>query len=167
MKRICHYLCPSRALHAFGRDSSGQALVETTIMMPFLLLLCGGVFEFGSLFYQKMLIETGVRDAARYMARCSIASCSETIAQNIAVHGNLDGTGDERVSGWATGDVTITYVDFVNDDGSGNKLYRGGSTIQVVRVTTTYTYTGTGLLGFLGFAGIDFTAQHEQRVVGW
>jgi hypothetical protein len=137
-------------------------------MLPFLLVLCAGVFEFGSLFYDRMLIETGVRDAARYMARCSTASCSETIARNIAVYGNPAGSGNARVAGWTPGQVSIPAPREVPniDEGSG-KPYRGGSTIKIVVVTTSYPYAGTGLLDFLGFDSIDITAAHEERKIGW
>jgi Flp pilus assembly protein TadG len=160
-----------RYLRSFSGASDGAVLVEMTILLPFLLVLCAGVFEFGSLFYQKMLVETGVRDAARYMSRCTLAECSETKAKNIAIYGDPAG-GTARVDNWAVGDVSITYSSFTNNDGSGNKLYRGGPTIQVVRVATTYSYTGGGLLGFLQNLGIvaspiDINVAHEQRVIGW
>jgi Flp pilus assembly protein TadG len=161
------------ALGVFCRDSTGSALVETTIMMPFLLILCAGVFSFGDLFYKRLLIETGVRDASRYLARCNTTIWSTTEcedkARNVAVFGNSAGgaSGDERVSDWAFGDVSVSYSDITNDDGSGNKLYRGGDTIRIVRVSTSFPYTGTGLLNYIGFASIDINAAHEERVVGW
>src|SRR5688572_16566479 len=77
-----------RSARRFRREERGAALVETTLLMPFLLFTCAGVFEFGNLFYQKLLIEAGVRDAARYVARCTTTfPCSDTIAANIAVYG--------------------------------------------------------------------------------
>ena len=160
-----------RCLRDFRGAGDGAVLVEMTILLPFLLVLCAGVFEFGSLFYQKMLVETGVRDAARYMSRCTLAECSETKAKNIAVFGDPIG-GTARVDNWAVGDVNIAYSSFTNDDGSGNKLYRGGPTIRVVRVTTTYSYSGGGLLEFLQNLGIvtspiNINVAHEQRVIGW
>ena len=52
--------------------------------------LSAGVFEFGQLFYQKLLMEAGLRDGGRYAARCNPdfytaggLSC-EQIARNIA-----------------------------------------------------------------------------------
>lgn len=155
----------------FAADRRGAALVEMTVLLPFLLVLCAGVFEFGSLFYQKMLVETGVRDAARYLSRCTLAECSEAKAINIAVYGDPAG-GTARVTGWNVGDISVTYVPFSNIDPDGNKLYRGGATIQVVRVSTTYSYVGGGLLAFLQNLGIvtspiDINVAHEQRVIGW
>jgi hypothetical protein len=164
------------ALGVFCRDSTGSALVETTIMMPFLLILCAGVFSFGDLFYKRLLIETGVRDASRYLARCSITTeCTPTKAQNIAVYGNPAGSGNERVDGWTTAQVTISGPTDVLAEGSGLKL-RGAEPctwdssrvcVEIIEVSTSFPYTGTGLLGFIGFASIDINAAHQERVVGW
>jgi Flp pilus assembly protein TadG len=168
------------ALGVFRRDSTGSALVETTIMMPFLLILCAGVFSFGDLFYKRLLVETGVRDASRYLARCSTTIWStsdcEDKARNIAVFGDPDDTSTPRVTDWGVGEVAVSYAEITNDDGSGNKLYRGGEPctadpdevcIKIVQVGTTFPYTGTGLLQFIGFASIDINATHEERFVGW
>ncbi|MCT8972703.1 TadE/TadG family type IV pilus assembly protein [Microbaculum marinisediminis] len=163
-----------RHLRRFARDTRGAALLEVTVLMPFLLVLCAGVFEFGTLFYQKMLIETGVRDAARYMSRCNAAeaTCKGT-AVNIAVYGNPQGTGQSRVDGWTMSPADITYpIDEPTPlDEANNPMYRG-SWLRVVRVETTYSYTGGGLLAFLENLGavtspIDINVAHEQRVIGW
>lgn len=151
----------------FLSREDGAVLLETTIMLPLLLTLCAGVFEFGSLFYQRMLVETGVRDAGRYMSRCTLAGCSEAVARNIAVFGDPGGGGTARVDGWTTGDVTFTYIQTTNDDGAGNRLYRGGGQIVTVRVSSTVSLSSTGLLDYLGISPWEVTATHEQRVVGW
>ena len=53
------------------RDQTGSALVEATVLVPVLLILFLGVFEYSYVFYQQQLIEIGVRDAARYLSRTS------------------------------------------------------------------------------------------------
>src|SRR5687767_7650296 len=117
----------------FCDDRRGAALIETTLLMPFLLFACAGVFEFGNLFYQKLLVEAGVRDAARYVARCtwpSLTACVTT-GEEIAVFGEPGGS-DPRVDGFTTGDVDIdqTYRETANTaDEDGNYPYRGGPII--------------------------------------
>jgi Flp pilus assembly protein TadG len=154
----------------FCRQERGAALVETTLLMPFLLVTCAGVFEFGTLFYQKLLIEAGVRDAARYAARCTLPSVAvcEATAKEIAVFGAPAGT-TPRVGGWAPSDVVITPETTANtfDPITSTYDYRGGSTITTIRVTASFTYNGQGMLAFIGFNDITLSAEHEERFIGW
>jgi len=47
------------------RDTNGQALVETALVIPLLLLLLLGVFEFGRLFNAYMTVQHAAREGAR------------------------------------------------------------------------------------------------------
>ena len=58
-----------RGLRSLWRNDEGSALIEGAIIVPFLLVLVLGVFEFSWLFYQQHLISTGINDGARYVAR--------------------------------------------------------------------------------------------------
>ncbi|RVC17795.1 pilus assembly protein, partial [Mesorhizobium sp. M7A.F.Ca.AU.001.01.1.1] len=60
-----------RIIGRFQGDESGAALVEAAITIPLVLLLSAGVFEFSNILNTRMLLEAGVEDAGRYMARCS------------------------------------------------------------------------------------------------
>ena len=140
--------------------------------MPFLLVTCAGVFEFGNLFYQKLLVEAGVRDAARYVARCPATAgftCSDAIAKEIAIYGEPAGA-TPRVSGWDdTSTVTITRETTPNpfNADTGTYDYRGGGPITTIRVTASFTYDGGGLLDFIGFDDVTLGALHEERYIGW
>lgn len=156
----------------FARDQRGAAMVETTLLMPFLLFMCAGVFEFGNLFYQKLLVEAGVRDAARYAARCPTMAgftCNDSIAQQIAVYGIPAGGTAPRVADWAPVDVQITRRTTANpfDPVSGNYSYRGGPTITTIHVQTSFNYGEVGFLAVLGLDAITLTAVHEERYIGW
>src|SRR3984957_21259106 len=59
---------------SFWRDEEGSALVEATIVMPLLLSLFLGVFEFSWFFYNQQLVVSGLRDAARYMTRIELTN---------------------------------------------------------------------------------------------
>src|SRR5215831_3386649 len=114
-------------------NRDGSAMVEMAAMLPFLLLLGCGVFEFGAFFYQYQMIEAGVRDAARYLARVSdpanstapcasaVLTAKEASAKDIAVMGVIGGT-TKRVSWWNESDITISYRTVANP---GFALYRG------------------------------------------
>jgi Flp pilus assembly protein TadG len=162
----------------FRRDQAGAVLVEMTLVTPFLLLLSAGVFEFSNILLTRLSIEAGVKDAARYLARCAPTLSTDCIsnAQNLAVTGTIDGSGAARVSGWAASAITVapsSPCTSASDncvavlDDTGSELYRSnGNYVTVVEVSTSYSYTGTGLWAYLGFGALTLTASHEERVMG-
>ncbi|MER9654742.1 pilus assembly protein [Mesorhizobium sp. M0152] len=152
------------------RDESGTALVEMTLVAPLMLLLSAGVFEFSNIIYTRLLLEAGVEDGARYMARCNDsdwATC-ETYGKNLAVNGAIR-DGSPRVQGWTTGIVTVTKKSFLTDpNNNGAQLYLSSTgAVDVVQVSTSLAYTGIGLWSYLGFGTINITASHQERVFGW
>lgn len=162
---------PGRArtlLRHLALDERGVALVEMTLVTPFLLVLSAGVFEFSNILHTRLLIEAGVEDAARYIARCSDPQDTcESRAKNIAINGDATG-GSARVQGWAASDVDIAYTPTAAVDADGNLLYRSNTAnVEVVDVSTSYSYTGTGLWSFLGFGALTLSASHQERIIGW
>ena len=100
-----------RGLRSLWRNDEGSALIEGAILVPVLLVLMLGVFEFSWLIYQQHLISTGIRDGARYIAR-SANPHDVTIqgdAKKLATTGAIDGNS-ARVKGWTTRDVHISYA---------------------------------------------------------
>jgi Flp pilus assembly protein TadG len=143
-------------------NDSGAALVEFTLLAPFLLFLGLGMSEFGRFLYQYQLVVEGLRDGARYLARLDPdSSTNQTNAANLATTGTIDGTGDQRVDGWVAADVTFTVTNVDNSSAT----YRGDSTIKVVEATTTFDYADVGFLGALGLPALSIDATHEQRVI--
>src|SRR5712692_3238476 len=96
----------SRTRRSLWRCNEGSAFVEGAIVMPVLLTLVLGVLEFSWLFYQQHLISTGIRDAARYIARSPNPNdpTIQVDAKNLATTGEFAG-GSARVKGWKTSDV--------------------------------------------------------------
>ncbi|MBZ9662848.1 pilus assembly protein [Mesorhizobium sp. ESP-6-4] len=157
-------------LHRFKRDDDGAVLVEMTLVTPFVLLLSAGVFEFGNILNTRMLLDAGVKDAARYMARCSSDwnTCSG-YATNLAVNGAITG-GSARVTGWTTGQISITPAVSTPaiDPATGTELYLSSTAnVVVVEVSTSYPYAGVGLWSYLGFGQLTLTVAHRERVFGW
>jgi len=67
------------------KDEEGSALLEAAIVIPVLFSLVFGTLEFSFYFFQQHLVATGVRDAARYLARTDPADANARItAQNLA-----------------------------------------------------------------------------------
>lgn len=156
-------------IRRFKRDDQGAALVEIAIVTPFVLLLSAGVFEFSNILNTRMLLDAGVKDAARYMARCSSDwnTCSG-YATNLAVNGAITG-GSARVTGWTTDEVQITptYTQAI-DPSTGTELYLSSTAnVTTVQVKTAYPYAGVGLWSYLGFGQLTLTVLHQERVFGW
>lgn len=157
-----------RAGPNFGQDENGAVLVELSLVAPLMLLLSAGVFEFSNILHTRLLIEAGVEDAARYMARCgdTWANCV-AVAENLAISGDVAG-GSSRVAGWSSDELTIASVSYdATDAGTGAELYRSNqSSVTVVQVSASYPYDGTGLWSYLGFGAINITASHQERMLG-
>jgi Flp pilus assembly protein TadG len=156
-------------IRRFHGDEQGAAMVEMALVTPFVLLLSAGVFEFSNILNTRLLLEAGVEDAARYMARCNDSSWANCVSygKNLAVTGVITG-GTARVNGWTPVQVTVSKASTTAVDGSGNQLYLSSTgNVDVVRVSTSLPYSGTGLWGYLGFGGINITASHKERVLGW
>ncbi|HTJ57249.1 MAG TPA: TadE/TadG family type IV pilus assembly protein [Devosiaceae bacterium] len=152
------------------RDERGAALVEMTLITPFMLLLSAGVFEFSNILQTRLSIEAGIEDAARYLARCSDTwTTCVAHAKNLAVNGVITG-GGARISGWTAAqipDPTLTPYAATNPV-TGAQIYLSSTgTVNVVTVSTSHPYSGTGLWGYLGFGTLNITASHQERVLGW
>jgi Flp pilus assembly protein TadG len=149
-------------------DDRGVAAVETALSLPFLIAVSAGLFEFGSVFYNFQLMQTGVRDAGRYLSRVPDLAAAEENAKLLAVTGSIVPGQQARVSWWKAEQVQIAYRTTANprDATTGLRNYRGGDTITTIRVSTTAPYQGVGLLSAIGLSTIQISASHEERYVG-
>lgn len=144
-------------------DQRGAALLEVTFVIPVLLAIGLGVFEFGNVYYKYHLMENAVRDAARFAASKKGDVCStQSLKDEVVAIAKRTG-GDSKV--WTTGwtiDVTCTSY---NNKANGYK-FRGGDTIKSVKVTATIPYQSLGFLGFFKLAAPTLLTSHEERVFG-
>jgi Flp pilus assembly protein TadG len=110
----------------------GIAAVEFVVTAPFLLLLLVAGAEIGRAFVQYQTLSYSVRQSARYASENSINGTTGVVnlsiltitrAQNLAVYGNILGTGTAKLPGYQTGQVQVVNA--------------GGDNIQV---TATYPY---------------------------
>jgi len=156
------------------RNEDGSALIEGAIVMPVLCVLLFGVYEFSWFFYQQHLISTGLRDAARYLARSS-APCNPDAsswpsdranARNLATTGSVGG-GVARVKGWSGAAVALDCLPIDNMvSARGLSTYRGGKVIHVVTASTRFVDPGLGFLRFLGLKSPTISVSHSERVIG-
>jgi Flp pilus assembly protein TadG len=159
-----------QSIRSLWNDTEGSVLIEATVVVPVLVTLMLGLFEFSWYFHKQQLVESGIRDAARYLARVDAGKndgnpCNDTTsvaqAKNIAVTGVTSG-GTARVTGWTVGNVTITCPGFDNSGGS----YSGASTIYLVIATTSFTDPAFGFFGVLGLSTPNLSASHSERSIG-
>lgn len=161
-------------LRSYWSDQAGSALIEGALIIPVLFLLMFGVYEFSWFFYQQQLVATGVRGAARYLAR-SGSACSndpttriadEARARRLATTGAIDG-GNLRVRGWAPSTIRISCTAIPNViDQRGLPIYRGGPAIKVVTVSTRFADPALGFFGLLHLPAPMQSASHSERVIG-
>ncbi|ROZ76634.1 TadE/TadG family type IV pilus assembly protein [Ramlibacter sp. WS9] len=83
---------------------AGVALLEFALILPFLLLLSIAAIELGRAVWQYNALTKSVRDAARYLS-LQTPGTKMTQARNLAVYGNLSGTGTPLAPGLSTSHV--------------------------------------------------------------
>jgi Flp pilus assembly protein TadG len=117
-------------------------------------------YEFSWYFYQEHLVSTGLRDAARYVARSTTPTDAkiQTDAKNLATMGAIAG-GTPRVAGWAAADVTISFTGVTG-------TYRGGPMVSLVTVSTSFRDPSLGFFGFFGLTAPLISVSHQERVIG-
>lgn len=110
---------------------AGVALLEFALILPFLLLLSITAVELGRAIWQYNTLTKSVRDSARYLS-LQTPGTKMTQARNLAVYGNLSGTGTPLAPGLTTSHVP-------------NPTWQTAGTapvINTVRVTISgYTFT--------------------------
>jgi hypothetical protein len=165
-------------MKALWSNENGSALLEGAIVVPTLFAIVLGALEFAFFFYQQHLISTGVRDAARYLARTNPSSgAAQTTARNLAATALQGGGTDRRVVGFNPDSVSI-QIDFLDapnlpDGVTGLRPYRqalpacgGPDNVRIVRVTGTMPYASLGFLGYFGLSAPIMTVTHSERCIG-
>lgn len=152
----------------FWKDDEGAILAEALIVIPFVFIFAIGILEFGNVFWQRQMLEVGVRDAARYWARCrpktldgtTFMPCTKQTARNIAFFGvpNPDNETLLRVPNWYGTDGLTVIPETPPTDPSRS---------DVVVVTGTMTYSPSPLFSALRIGNIEIEYTHEQRYYGW
>jgi Flp pilus assembly protein TadG len=157
-----------RALSRFLRARRGAALVEFTLVAPLLIMLMCGLAEFANAMRQYHIMEKGVRDAGRYLARAGMSGCSidadaTTAAQNLALTGQMSG-GSVLLPTWTDPSSVAVAVANCMDNTSG--AYRGRDQMPIIEVTASAPYEDLGLLSVIGFDSIDLEVSHQQLWIG-
>jgi len=163
----------ARRQRSFWRDQQGSALIEGAAMIPLLIALVTGVFEFSWFFYQQHLVTIGLHDAADYLARssdpCNAVShtwkTEQQYARNLATSGSLTG-GAARVRGWRAEMVTTKCSNIDNPAGRDGLSRFRGTSVYVVTASTQFTYPSLGFLNLLHLKSPVISASYSERAIG-
>lgn len=144
-------------------NERGAAILEMTLVVPFLLTLGLGVFEFGNIYYKYHLLENAVRDAARFGAsRVGDVCNTESLKDEVRDIARRTGTNNDI---WTTGyQIDVDCIPYDNE--ANNFAYRGGDSINSIKVTATVPYKSLGFLGFFNLAPPTLKVWQEERVQG-
>src|SRR5262245_19989124 len=158
-----------KRLRSLLHNDDGSALLEATVLTPVLFILLFGVYEFSWYFYRQHVISTGVRDAARYLARTSLdnpcsSATNQTIAKNIATIAG----GSARVAGWTDSNVTIacTPISKFVCGAATPCVLNSGPDVYIVTVWPSYTPSTLGFFEFFGFDPPRVVVTHQERAIG-
>jgi TadE-like protein len=157
------------------RDNDGSALVESAVLVPLLFVLLFGVYEFSWFFYQQHIASTGVRDAARFLARVS-HPCDERSpawptelahARTLATTGSIRGD-TARIKGWTAAMVVLRCAPINNLAApTGLRAYRGGGdVIYVITASTSFSDPSLGFFAFLRLSPPVISVSHSERAIG-
>jgi Flp pilus assembly protein TadG len=130
-----------RTVLAHGKHCKGQALVEMAIILPLLLLLVLGIFEFG----RAMYIKNTLTNAARAGARAAVVTYGISNSGQVAINPSCaygdTPTGNNRVfvticrSLYSGIDKTHVSSEITLTDANNNGISPDGGDLVKVRVT--------------------------------
>lgn len=143
-----------------ARCSSGTASLESIIILPVAISLMAGGVEFGRIYTTASTADKSMRSAARYLARVpstgtAICDWGLTNAKNLAVYGNLAGTGSPLIPGWSTANVTLQQPSSCP-----------ATSPIIIQLQASVPFTAV-MLSAIGLANsFTFHVQHEERSIG-
>ncbi|HWP26781.1 MAG TPA: TadE/TadG family type IV pilus assembly protein [Xanthobacteraceae bacterium] len=154
-----------RCLRRLSRCTSGNALLETTIIMPLILSIMAGAVDFGLALTTQATLSKSMRNAARYLATLppgAVCTWGLVNAQNLAVYGKLNpvyGVDQPLISGWNANGGSDNYVRLGSNTDCAEPVV-----VQLKARVPLQTY-------FLSIAlpnatALTLSAEHEERVTG-
>ena len=146
----------------FRPDDSGASLVEAALVIPIAIALLVGVMDFGRAYFTLATAEKSVGAAVRYLTFLpGSAICDGTTpwgvtkAKNVALYGNVDGTGSVLVRGWQASNITVTVTPACP--------IANGSVIRI-DADVPFTSVGWAILGFSSTTTLK--AKYEGKWIG-
>lgn len=164
-------------MSAKPREPRGQALVEFALILPILILLLVGIFDFGRAIYAFNTVNNAAREAVRVAIvdqNCDVVGEeAESRASSITVDWTFDGSLSAAAACLnAAGDV---HVEFLEADYSGDGTFsdscdpgqvnpNGPRLGCIAQVTVEYSYSAaTPIIGNL-IGNLTLTGVSQQPI---
>ncbi len=161
---------PGHALRRLRRSEEGAVLVEFALVLPMMLLVFAVIIEGSRLFYSYQTTISGVRDAARYLARVVPANICIAGGTVTAHTGKLTTIVTQSVSGSSMLPSGVTVTSVTPSFSCFPGTYRGGGNAAVAQVTATITVTFPFGAVFSLFSGtlptLTTTVTDQSRIFG-
>lgn len=137
------------SISKFGRNSSGTTAVEFAILLPVMMLTFGTIVEASRIYWNYQGAVSGVRDAARYLARITD---NDVCGGAASVNNTLTGGAD-----------TARMIIGRNLDLDGNGLFPAAVTLSTSpSVSATYDCVVVAGVGVVPVAVVDATVQIQM-----
>jgi Flp pilus assembly protein TadG len=140
--------------HPSRRTLRGVAAVELGLMMAPLLALTFGVVEYGRAIYTYNALDKSARDAVRHLTSTVPTNLDpKAEARNLAVYGNVEGTGAPLAPGLTTSRIDI--CDAVSCPATHASVSTGTGAVNLVTVRIT-GYTYNSIVTYVAPATLNF-----------
>jgi Flp pilus assembly protein TadG len=150
--------CRCLGLGSAVRDSRAQALVETALVLPLLLMLIVGLFDVGRAVWLSNTLATAVREGTRYgIVHGALSAAPTGPGAASYTPPDTDTTITAQVRNYASGVPNNLTVQSTWPDGNANR----GSRIVV---TATFPFTPILSQVFLG-GGLGITLRSSSTLV--
>lgn len=143
------------------RDDSGSALLEAGLVLPFLIALMLGIYDFGRGYETLSTAQKSMQVATRYLSqlpKSAICGWGGTRAKNLAVYGNIAGTGNPLISNWTTSSLTVTVPTTAT---CANSTV---TTIPIIEMTASVPYRPILMAAF--GSTWTFAVKRQERWIG-
>lgn len=155
-----------RHLPSLHTNTDGAAIIEATVVIPFLIFLMIGVMDFGLAYSNVAEAQKSLRAASRYLSKLPMSRLCEVNggqkeAKQLALYGDPSlTTGTTRVANWVPGDITITLTPACATPPSTTPV----DTKINMKADVPYQALAWRALGFSG--SLTLKTEHEERWIG-
>lgn len=156
-------------LAAFRRGDGGAALVEFAVMLPILLLVFAVIIEGGRMMWSYQAAVSGIRDAARYLARAVPQDICSTGGSVAGYTAQLEDIVRESISGDAIfpSGMSVTAVTPALTCQAGIYRISPAPVVEVTAsLTITFPFAGVFALNGGSRGTINTTISDQSRVFG-